>query len=117
MKGLSFDLCRELYGRGLIGSLKATTWWQQLQEKQNKAAQQSAPLKDGVRVQVSPPGSDSPLLSSSSGLPVVEHHDVAWSDAALARRGSSCFGAMPKQHLAKQYYDCSHPTDVRVPQY
>ncbi|BDA50275.1 hypothetical protein COCOBI_15-4040 [Coccomyxa sp. Obi] len=43
---------RELYGRGLIGSLKATTWWQQLQEKQNKAAQQSAPLKDGVRVQV-----------------------------------------------------------------
>ncbi|EIE23303.1 hypothetical protein COCSUDRAFT_66260 [Coccomyxa subellipsoidea C-169] len=43
---------RELYGRGLIGSLKATTWWQHLQEKQNKAAQQSAPLKDGVRVQV-----------------------------------------------------------------
>lgn len=48
-------MCRELYGRGLIGSLKATTWWQQLQEKQNKAAQQSAPLKDGVRVQASPP--------------------------------------------------------------
>lgn len=45
---------RELYGRGLIGSLKATTWWQQLQEKQNKAAQQSAPLKDGVRVQAGP---------------------------------------------------------------
>lgn len=51
---------RELYGRGLIGSLKATTWWQQLQEKQNKAAQQSAPLKDGVRVQASPPCSFSP---------------------------------------------------------
>lgn len=46
---------RELYGRGLIGSLKATTWWQQLQEKQNKAAQQSAPLKDGIRVQARPP--------------------------------------------------------------
>ncbi len=59
---------RELYGRGLIGSLKATTWWQQLQEKQNKAAQQSAPLKDGVRVQASPPLNSSSSPASHSCL-------------------------------------------------
>lgn len=43
--------CRELYGRGLIGSLKATTWYQQLQEKQEKA-QRRQPVKHGIRVQV-----------------------------------------------------------------
>ena len=46
-------VCRELYGRGLIGSLKASTWYQQLQEKQ-KAAAARMPAREGVRVQVLP---------------------------------------------------------------
>ena len=44
-------MCRELYGRGLIGSLKASTWYQQLQEKQ-KAAAARKPAREGIRVQV-----------------------------------------------------------------
>ena len=48
-------VCRELYGRGLIGSLKATTWYQQLQEKQNQSQhkQRRKPkAKNSIRVQV-----------------------------------------------------------------
>ena len=49
-------LCRELYGRGLIGTLKATTWYQQLQERQNQSPgrQKRRPkAKNSVRMQVS----------------------------------------------------------------
>ena len=53
---LSLSLvCRELYGRGLIGSLKATTWYQQLQEKQNQSQnkQRRKPkATNSIRVQV-----------------------------------------------------------------
>ena len=47
--------CRELYGRGLIGSLKATTWYQQLQEKQSQGEsrqRRKVKAKDAIRVQV-----------------------------------------------------------------
>ena len=55
-EALSLSLVfRELYGRGLIGSLKATTWYQQLQEKQNQSQnkQRRKPkAKNSIRVQV-----------------------------------------------------------------
>ncbi len=44
---------RELYGRGLIGSLKASTWYQQLQEKQGQGKQRrKVKVNNAVRVQV-----------------------------------------------------------------
>lgn len=47
------SICRELYGRGLIGSLKASTWYQQLQEKQGQGKQHhKVKVKNAVRVQV-----------------------------------------------------------------
>ena len=48
-------LCRELYGRGLIGTLKASTWYQQLQERQTQGQgrQKRRPkAKNSVRMQV-----------------------------------------------------------------
>ena len=40
-------------GGGLIGSLKASTWYQQLQEKQGQGKQQrKVKVKNAVRVQV-----------------------------------------------------------------
>ena len=44
-------MCRELYGRGVIGLVKSSHWYQQLQESQ----QLSLPaMDDAVRVQVPP---------------------------------------------------------------
>ena len=51
--GLKHSCCvrRELYGRGVIGLVKSSHWYQQLQESQ----QLSLPaMDDAVRVQVPP---------------------------------------------------------------
>lgn len=39
-------LCRELYGRGMISWAKGTTWFQSLQEAQNRAAVAAAASQD-----------------------------------------------------------------------
>ena len=68
--------CRELYGRGLIGSLKASAWYQQLQEKQKVGVQQR-PASDGVRVQA----------RACASLPVLRMHPMLCSSQVL-RRGT-----------------------------